>query len=109
MHDTNHAFGLDFHVFGFQAEDDAGAFRKWRYGLDVAAAQAEIGELAFGNGLGIFRKKFGGVDDNPGFERLAKIFREIDVANAGFAVGICPGDFTANINLGCGREVRSER
>ena len=100
MHDSNHAFGLDFHVFSFQAEDNSGAFRKRRYGFNVAATQAEIGELAFGNRFGIFGKKFGCVGDDPGFQRLPKILRQIDVADAGFAVGIGPGDFTANIHRG---------
>ena len=100
VHDAHHAFGLDFHVFGFQAQDDAGAFRKRRLGFDVATTQAEIGELAFGNGFGIFGKKFCGVGDDPGFQRLPKIVRKIDVANAGFAVGVGPGDFAANIQLG---------
>ena len=98
MHDSNHAFGLNFHVFSFQAKDDSGTLRKRRYGFNVASTQAEIGELAFGNRLGIFGEKFRCVGDDPGFEASAKIFRQVDVADAGFAVGIGPGDFTANIH-----------
>ncbi len=82
MHHSNHAFGLDFHVFGFQTEDDAGVLREWRFGFDVAATQAEIGKLALGNGLGILRKKFRRVGDDPSFESFTEVLRQVDVANA---------------------------
>src|SRR5579864_9197651 len=44
VHYTNPAFRLDFHVFGFQAQGNSGAFRKRRFGFDVAPSETEIGQ-----------------------------------------------------------------
>ena len=99
MHDPHHAVRPDFHVRSFQAQDNARTFRERTFCFYVAAAQTEIGQPALGNRLGIFRNKFRSASGYPASESLAKIFWKVRVANSRFAVGICPRDFAAEINV----------
>ena len=46
MRHPHHAFGMNFKILGLQAEINQSALGKGRIGLHVAAAQAQVGQLA---------------------------------------------------------------
>jgi len=99
MRHSHHALRVDRQLFRSQAKIDQRMFGKGRVGFDIAATQAQVGQLAMRDRLFHPGALARGRRMQPSFELCLRLLRQVQKMNPGLSIGIRPCHLSASFDL----------